>query len=290
MTTEVNDKKTTHVVGNTKRQRVMARAFQLTINEPDKYCDIKKYITGLKTFKYMISCKEKAPTTGHEHMHIYCHFDAPIGLSLKKTLGAHIEKCRGSPKQNIDYIKKDGNIIDEIGEIPKQGQSIKTVKEMTKEERETLDIKYYNIIEKINTKENNDINIDDIFKPNIKVYYIYGDSGVGKTKKAMELFKENNYSKINMVKYENGFWNGIGSSNACLYDDFRDSHMKPSEFINFIDYNKHQLNVKGGYELNNYEFIIITSVQNPEEIYSNVQGEPRKQWIRRLNIIHLINL
>lgn len=68
-----------------------------------------------------------------------------------------------------------------------------------------------------------------------------------------------------MVKFENGFWNGIGNSKCCIYDDFRDSHMKPSEFINFIDYNKHQLNVKGSYKLNNYEFIIITSVQSQKK-------------------------
>lgn len=64
--------------------------------------------------------------------------------------------------------------------------------------------------------------------------------------------------------------------------------MKPSEFINFIDYNKHQLNVKGSYKLNNYEFIIITSVQSPEEIYKNIEGEPRTQWLRRMKRIHIM--
>ena len=55
----------------------------------------------------------------------------------------------------------------------------------------------------------------------------------------------------------------VGDSPIALYDDFRDSHMKPSEFINFIDYNVHGLNIKNGEIQNNYKYIIITSVQDP---------------------------
>ena len=77
---------------------------------------------------------------------------------------------------------------------------------------------------------------------------------------------------------------------VALYDDFRDSHMKVSEFINFIDYNPHHLNIKGDNQKNTYEYILITSVQNPEYLYENLQNrdsEPKKQWMRRLEIIHL---
>ena len=91
-----------------------------------------------------------------------------------------------------------------------------------------------------------------------------------------------------MIKYENGFYAGVGSGTGCaIYDDFRDSHMKASEFINLIDYNIHTMNVKGGFKQNRYELLIITSVQNPERLYKNMEQEPRKQWMRRLEIIHL---
>ena len=90
-----------------------------------------------------------------------------------------------------------------------------------------------------------------------------------------------------MVKYENGFWLGVGSAKIALYDDFRDSHLKASEFINFIDYNKHLLNIKGGSKMNDYNLIIITSVQPLHELYKNMSDEPKKQWIRRINNIEL---
>ena len=67
--------------------------------------------------------------------------------------------------------------------------------------------------------------------------------------------------------------------------DFRASHMTPSEFINFIDYRTHMLNIKGGSVRNGYTKIIITSIQSPFDIYSKFPEEGRKQWLRRLRIV-----
>ena len=93
---------------------------------------------------------------------------------------------------------------------------------------------------------------------------------------------------FNEVKYDGNFWHGVTEDcDIALYDDWRDSHMKPAEFINFIDYNRHIMNVKGGSVRNNYKEIYITSVQPPEEIYKNINGEPRKQWERRMNGMQL---
>ena len=61
--------------------------------------------------------------------------------------------------------------------------------------------------------------------------------------------------------------------------------MTASEFINFIDYRSHNLNVKGGTVRNNYTKIIITSIQSIDELYSNMPSEAKQQWIRRM-IIH----
>lgn len=84
--------------------------------------------------------------------------------------------------------------------------------------------------------------------------------------------EENGIEEFEEVKYENGFWNGIGDgTGCCVYDDFRDSHMKASEFINFIDYNVHNLNIKGGNVKNNYNLIIITSVFPLNDIYLGVR-------------------
>ena len=78
------------------------------------------------------------------------------------------------------------------------------------------------------------------------------------------------YTEFDEVKHKNGFYLSIsGYCKACIYDDFRPSYMDVSEFINFIDYNKHNLNIKEDSLKNNYELIIITYINNHHNIYKN---------------------
>ena len=116
---------------------------------------------------------------------------------------------------------------------------------------------------------------------NTEVYYIYGKSGTGKSTLA-KLIADEEFDK---VKHVGDFWSQCSGEGCCIYDDFRASHMTPSEFINFIDYRSHMLNIKGGAVRNCYTKIIITSIQSPYEIYTKFPEEGRKQWLRRLRIV-----
>ena len=119
----------------------------------------------------------------------------------------------------------------------------------------------------------------------MQVHYIYGPSGSGKSTLAQELADD----EFDEVKYVNGFWTPCEGTGCCIYDDFRSSHMPASEFINFIDYRSHNLNVKGGTIRNNYTKIIITSIQRPEDLYTNMPAEAKEQWMRRLIFHSLFN-
>lgn len=108
----------------------------------------------------------------------------------------------------------------------------------------------YNIKKKIEQDNNNGFTLEDISKyDKLKVYWISGKSGIGKTTKAFEILKQylKKNEKFDMIKYRNGFYLGASDKNkACLYDDWRDNDMKPEELLHLIDYNKHMLNIKGG--------------------------------------------
>lgn len=269
-----------------------ARGFLLTLNEVSKYNDLKDAILKLKSCDYFLSAKEIAPTTGHEHIHIYIHFESSYKLSKKiMSFGAHVDIQKyNSPKQIINYVKKDGEIIDEIGEAPKQGTTTcEDLKQIDISECPPQYLKTKLLYESITST---DIDVEDL-KKDVKVYYIQGPSGIGKTETMKQIIRDNKEiygTKLNMIKYENGFYLGVnpsGNAKICVYDDFRDNHMKASEFINFIDYNKHFMNIKGGSRLNDYSLIIITSIQRLNNIYSNVQEEQKQQWIRRINLIDL---
>lgn len=265
-----------------------ARDWLLTLNEPNRFDELWAYLTGRKNCLYAVACKENAPTTGHEHMHIFVQYNVPVQLSIKKCCGAHIDRCRGTPQQCDNYVRKDGVIIAEFGDIHRHGGSIKTVAELRECSYEECPAMLYNIKRKIHEHDCGRVKIDEWYKPDLKVYYIYGPSGIGKSTRAAEIMRENGVNEFDEVFYEGSFWHGVSNDcTACLYDDFRAGHMKPSEFVRFIDYNTHMLNVKGSSIRNHYKLIVITSVQDPNVIYANVGDEPRKQWLRRLNLIDM---
>ncbi|AYP28810.1 MAG: replication-associated protein [Tirithivirus golfim] len=270
-------------VGNTS---LRARAFQFTLNEIDRWEELEDYLLSLKTCDYCIACKEKAPTTGHEHIHCYAHFSTSRNISIKKCAGAHIEICRGSPQQNIAYIEKDGDIITEWGTRPRQGGWHNVAELRAIDNPDDLSSTEYS--KWLQVKSRTKIKIADVFKNDLVVYYITGDSGAGKSKRAFEILAENGYEECDMISYENGFYNGVSDGcGACIYDDWRPSDMKASEFIKMIDYNVHPMNVKGGHVLNRYRIVIITSIIKPQHIYTGLTSEAREQWMRRMKIIDL---
>lgn len=275
--------------GNTTPSSFRARAFLFTLNQIDKYDELKELITKLKSNDYFLAAQEKAPTTGHEHIHIYAHFESSYKLNQKiLDVGAHIDICKGSPKQNIAYVKKDGNILDEIGDEPTQGQmhTVKDLKEI--KDPNFLYWTEYNTWNKIHSKPQK-IKVGE-WRKDIKVYYIWGESKTGKSDRIEEIMKKHNIDEFDEVKHVNDFWDGVvDGKGCCVYDDWRSSHMKASEFINFIDYRSHNLNVKGGSIRNNYNLIIISTTQNPDEIYDSLGDEPKKQWLRRMEIFHTVD-
>lgn len=264
-----------------------ARCFQLTINEIDRAGDLLNYLRSLGP-NYLLAGKEKAPSTGHLHMHIYVQFTTPRRLSLKKCCGAHVEKTRGSTEQNIKYVKKpDTEIVAEEGE-PRLNH-VPTIEEAKKmDSLSGLNLNMYNIVQKIEAEKRKIINPQDYYKE-VEVYWLWGESGAGKTRYAIKDMLKREITGFNEVKYDGSFWHGVTEEcSTCLYDDWRDTHMKPTELINFIDYNRHIMNVKGGSVRNNYRLIYITSLQSPEQIYTKVPEETQKQWLRRIKeIIHI---
>lgn len=268
-----------------KQNTIRARAFQFTLNEVDKWPLLQSYLDSLRTCDYYIACKELAPTTNHEHIHCYAHFSESRNISIKKCVGAHIEKCRGSPQSNIAYIEKDGNIIAEKGDRPHQGYH--TVKDLEQIE-DPSDLKWneYNTWLKIKNRPRK-IKLTELYKQDLQVIYITGPSGCGKSKKAYELVKEHGYDELDQIAYHNQFYEGISDGKGCaVYDDFRPSDMKASEFIKLIDYNSHPMNIKGGSIMNQYNLIIITSIIEPRYLYMNLSEEAKEQWLRRIKIIN----
>lgn len=271
--------------GNTKTQRIRQRCYMITIfNDDLKHFDNARYECWCDD-----SCKD-----GKHHIHQVIYFKSPISFNtIKKAYPtAHIEFTR-DVYQAIHYIKDNKNgrkyNVQEIGEEPKNTRFM-TAGELRKIPcgDDVPDWKMYNTWQKMQS-EPKKIKLNE-YKKNVKVYYIQGPSNAGKSEMAENLISLNEFDEFDEVKHTNNFWNGVSDGcGACIYDDFRDDHMKPAEFINFIDYRVHNLNVKNGCVKNKYNLIIITSVQRMETLWKNSRSyeEAKEQWLRRVEIIDM---
>lgn len=277
-----------------------SRSFLITSFDVEHVMDVIATIKKYKSLTYIVACHEVCPTTGRHHNHIYAHFNTSIKIAAftKKVAPHHVDKCRGSPRQCIDYVMKevtdDNPLVFEEGEPPHQGcqltandLQVLSVREIV--ETDPLHHKAY-----LSAREyllNGPLTAQTVTNvKKIEVFYLYGPSGCGKSLMASYLLQEHmelTKTCCDTVKFKNEFWLNVYGSQCAWYDEFRDSHMKPDEFISFTDYRPHPMNIKGGSTRNNYTFIVITSVQGPEEIYRNVGGEPRQQWLRRIKWIDI---
>lgn len=273
--------------------------FHLTLNQAvlEFYEDIKLYLTTRNGFLYFL-CTEHFGQE-NKHYHVYVQYDKTTYLSPRKLHGAHFERCHGSAQANIAYLKCEDEkhrskgityaLIDELGEPKFKGGdwSVKNIREL--DSPDELPAIHYNTYKKI--KRDTTIVRAKDFRKEVKVYWIQGPSGVGKTNKAIEIateFEDMHNCGTDFIKFVNGFYLGTTpTAKVAIYDDFRDSHMSASEFINLIDYNKHWMNIKGDSILNNYNIIVITSVQKFSTIFRNVDEEPRQQWERRVKVIDM---
>ena len=98
-------------LGNTKPNptpRLRSRGWCFTLNNySDTEVKILESYGHSNTVKFVIG-KEKAPTTGTEHLQGYFyHKNSRTLESMKKINGrAHWEKSRGSPEENLTYCTK----------------------------------------------------------------------------------------------------------------------------------------------------------------------------------------
>ena len=255
-------------------------------------------LNDLETFKndihrYKVSGREICPDTGNTHYQSFIYFDNAQSFKrmIKKYPRSRCRPIYKPPIANARYCKKDKDVVCESGDCPEQGKlRPEQLKKMTNKEIIEFDPRCHKAYISARDILNYEIDIDEWHKE-VEVYYIDGPSGSGKTEKCKEIIRANQHKygkKFNEVKHtSDGKWLGPSDSKICVYDDFRPSHMPASEFINFIDYHTHKLNTKFGNVTNNYNLIIITSVVPLEDIYSNMDEEPKTQWLRRIKHIKL---
>jgi hypothetical protein len=302
-----------------------ARNYVFTINNYTKkmLSDLEKVSKKLEKHNYIIYGLEKGQK-GTKHIQGYIQLKDAQGFkflqnyfNLKKRnkfVKFHIENAKGSYKQNINYCKKGlqskkeweekktkgknygkNAIVFEFGEVKKQGQrnDLSEIKEFLKEKPNDI---FYLVN---NTITNNQQlrfaqNIQQYFfkhrdvKTPPKVFWLYGKSGIGKTKLVYDSFGSDDVCSVS--SYD---WLGTGykQQKCFLLDDFRKSDIKFNTLLKITDRYPFTLFYKGGSIPLNSEYIIITSSRSIQDIYSDTfgyeQDEELYQLLRRVKQINL---
>lgn len=268
-----------------------SRGFAWTLfNFEEEWESLLNYFKSRRGMRYLICGKEVCPETGREHYQGYVYFVRDVWIPKSKIGTLHIEPARYNADINEKYCKKGNNIIIELGEKPHPGQRL-SAKEITElKPIEVIEADPYNAKRLLEVKEMLTPINAVTWSKKVKVYYLWGNSGVGKSNWVKNKLFKLDIDGVDQVKFSNGFWQGVtGLYETAVYDEFRHESMQPKDFIEFIDYNRQRLNIKGGSKLNNYTLIMITSTENPE-YFMQWHHEDQKQWMRRMEVIHLDEL
>ncbi len=238
-----------------------SRKHHLVINNPDlcgfEHRKIKEQLRKLHLAYYCMA--DEIADTGTKHTHLFIYSECPIRFNTIKKLFpiAHIEKAYGSVSENRDYIKKEGKWKDtdksetsipgsfeEEGSIPTENQEkspliVKVMEDLKAgrttaeivEENPTLAFKIKHIEELRQTllKEKYSTEYRDI-----KVVYIYGATGTGKTS---SIYAENDPKEVCRVttyRLNQVNFDAYDTHDVLVFEEFH-GQIPIREMLNYLD-------------------------------------------------------
>lgn len=236
-----------------------SRKYQITINNPLEkgytHERIKEILNEFTNLIYACFSDEIGLENGTPHTHIFiiCKNGVMFSTVQKRFYGAHIEAVKGKNIDNYNYIrkigekyenKKESNLtetFEEIGELPKDRCNSENLSEQIYEMIENgcsvpeIINEYPSAIRQINNIEKASSmykanKVKNIFRK-LDVCYIYGATGVGKTRSVMEHFGYENVYRV--TNYKNPFDNYNGQD-VILFDEFRSS-LPISDMLVYLD-------------------------------------------------------
>lgn len=216
--------------------------------------------------KYIIFGFEVAPSTGTPHLQGFIMFASgktrsSVGRVLPR---AHLEVCRGTPEQNIEYCSKGSNFC-EIGERP-CGRGKRTDLEMVRDEikagksvsdiietaRSYQAIKCAELVLKYREKKRD-------FQT--QVWWLWGPSGCGKSRAAYEKFP-NSYTTMRDLR----FWEGYDGHEVVIIDDM-DASVKKEDLRRICDRYEYRVNNKGASRQFLARIVVITCRKQISDLF-----------------------
>ena len=286
-----------------------SRKWQLTINNPLEkgfsHSRIIEIVSGMKFVIYWCMSDEIGENQTF-HTHVYLHGRGGIRFSTLKRLfeGAHFEMAKGTAQQNMEYVSKTGKWADskksetsvpdsfqEFGEMPIERQG----------RRNDLDDLYcmikegYSNYQILEMMPESILNIDKLDKVRqtivqekfrnscrfLDVTYLWGDTGVGKTRSIMEQYGYSNVYRV--TDYYHPF-DSYQGQDVIVFEEFRSGFLI-RDMLNYLDIYPLELPCRYLNKVACYTKVYIVSNIPLRQQYSNVQREEPETWLALLRRI-----
>lgn len=263
-----------------------------TLNNPthDEVASIQHAVTPHETATYIIYGTERGDS-GTPHLQGYLELTARTRRSAVKSIAglsrAHLEPRKGSQKQAIDYCKKDGNFI-ECGKLKVSHSGTRSdlaeVKDLLDggasdlkiaEEHFGSFIRYHSSFELYRQL------VTSASREAPSVFYIYGDTGTGKTRIVYENTTNLWINSDPTLKWLDGY----AGEGDVLLDDYR-GEAPDAYILRLLDRYPFRVPVKGGFRIWKPLRIFITSNLPCDALHSGVHAAFR----RRINRVTCLNI
>lgn len=236
---------------------------------------------------------ERCPSTNKLHIQGYIEYTAPLRMSaVKKHIGdrCHLETRKGTREQAIQYCRKPDTRVEgpwELGSFggePGKRTDLHDVAERIQagdslscvvEDFPVQYIKYRRGIEALHAR----ISQASAYKwRSVTCNVYYGDSGAGKTRKAIDEAGGDFYI---LDQGERVWFDGYESQKTLIIDDFY-GWIKYGMLLRILDGHPYRCEIKGGFKWALWTKIIITSNKHPNEWYQQGMTPALKRRIAQI--------
>lgn len=246
-----------------------------------------------------------AEGTRHTHLYIYSPNAIMFSTLQQRFHGAHIEIARGRHQENRDYIRKEGRWLDdakhetnlpetfeESGVVPPERDRRETVSEeileMIRDGADNAEIlaQYPSAMNRLHHIDAaRQTLLGEKYRRqwrDLDVTYLWGGTGVGKTRSIMEQYGYENVYRV--TDYDHPFDDYKGEK-VILFEEFRSS-LKIADMLKYLDGYPRMLPCRYGNKVARFETVYIVSNIPLSQQYPNTQlSEPEtyRAFLRRIS-------
>lgn len=287
-----------------------SRKYLLTINNPldhgFDHARIRSILSEFPGCEYWCMCDETGEQGTH-HTHVYAAFSNCVMFDTihGKFYGAHVDAAKGKHRENRDYIRKEGKWSDdakhetnhpetfeEWGDLPpdktKNESQSELIMQMIRDGKSNAEIlmEIPNAYTKLNYIElARQTLLEDQYKNTrriLDVTYIWGDTGVGKTRSVMDKY---GYSEVHQITDYAHPFDGYKGQDVVIFEEFRSS-LKIEDMLKYLDGYPLQLPCRYANKTACYTKVYIISNISLDRQYPNVQMGCHATWAAFKRRIH----